>query len=100
MNGSIEGQGDLEINGEGTVAVNTTNFFKFDGNAVVKGGTLKLNNKDISEKGIGGASWLVMEGGNFVTVGKNEATVTYNFPILVTAGTTSTVDFDLWNSNS
>ena len=100
MNGSIEGQGDLEINGEGTVAVNTTNFFKFDGNAVVKGGTLKLNSKDVSDKGIGSASWLVMEGGNFVTVGKNEASVTYNFPILVTAGTTSTVDFDLWNSNS
>lgn len=100
MNGSIEGQGDLEINGGGTVAVNTTNFFKFDGNAVVKGGTLKLNSKDVSDKGIGSASWLVMEGGNFVTVGKNEASVTYNFPILVTAGTTSTVDFDLWNSNS
>ena len=34
MNGSIEGQGDLVINGEGTVAVNTTNsnFFNFDGN--------------------------------------------------------------------
>ena len=100
MNGSIEGQGNLEINGEGSVAVNTTNFFKYDGNVVVKGGTLKLNNKDISDKGIGSASWLVMEGGNFVTVGKNEASVNYNFPILVTAGTTSTVDFDLWNSNS
>lgn len=100
MNGSIEGQGNLEINGEGTVAVNTTNFFKYDGNVVVKGGTLKLNTKDVSDKGIGSASWLVMEGGNFVTVGKNEASVNYNFPIYVTAGTTSTVDFDLWNSNS
>ena len=100
MNGSIEGQGNLEINGEGTVAVNTTNFFKYDGNVVVKGGTLKLNTKDVSDKGIGSASWLVMEGGNFVTVGKNEASVNYNFPIFVTAGTTSTVDFDLWNSNS
>ena len=33
-------------------------------------------------------------------MGKNEASVTYNFPIEVVAGTTSTVDFDLWNSNS
>lgn len=99
MNGGIEGQGNLEIGGEGTVAVNTTNFFKYDGDVVLKGGTLKLNNKDISEKGIGSASKLVMQGGTFVTVGKNEANVTYNFPIVATAGTTSTVDFDLWNTN-
>ena len=45
MNGSIEGQGDLIIDGEGTVAVNTTNFFKFDGNVVMKGGTLKLQQR-------------------------------------------------------
>lgn len=99
MNGGIEGQGNLEIGGEGTVAVNTTNFFKYDGDVVLKGGTLKLNNKDISDKGIGSASKLVMQGGTFVTVGKNEANVTYNFPIVATAGTTSTVDFDLWNTN-
>ena len=99
MNGSIEGQGNLEIGGEGTLAVNTTNFFKYDGDVVLKGGTLKLNNKDISDKGIGSASKLVMQGGTFVTVGKNEANVTYNFPIVATAGTTSTVDFDLWNTN-
>ena len=30
-----------------------------------------------------------MQGGKFVTVGKNEATVTYNFPIEVVPGTTS-----------
>ena len=99
MNGSIEGQGDLEINGEGTLTVNTTGFFKYDGNVVVKGGTVRLNNKDISSAGIGSASKLVMQGGTFVTVGKNEATVTYNFPIEASAGTSSTVDFDLWNTN-
>ena len=99
MNGSIEGQGDLEINGEGTLTVNTTGFFKYDGNVVVRGGTVRLNNKDISSAGIGSASKLVMQGGTFVTVGKNEATVTYNFPIEASAGTSSTVDFDLWNTN-
>jgi len=99
MNGSIEGQGDLEISGEGTVAVNTTGFFNFDGNVVLKGGTLKLNTKDVSEKGIGSASKLVAQGGTLTTVGKNESSVTYNFPIEAVEGTTSTIDFDLWNTN-
>ena len=99
MNGSFEGQGNLIVNGEGTVGVNTTNFFKFDGNVVLKGGTLKLNSKDISGVGIGSTSRLVMQGGQFVTIGKNESSVTYNFPIEAVAGTTSTVDFDLWNTN-
>ena len=40
-----------------------------------------------------------MAGGKFTTIGKNEASVTYNFPIVAQAGTTSTVDFDLWNTN-
>jgi autotransporter-associated beta strand protein len=40
-----------------------------------------------------------MQGGKVTTVGKNEASVTYNFPIDVTEGTTSTIDFDLWNTN-
>ena len=99
MNGSFEGQGNLTIDGEGTVGVNTTNFFKFDGDVVMKGGTLKLNSKDVSDKGIGSASKLVMAGGTFSNVGKNEAAVTFNFPIVAEAGTTSTLRFDRWNVN-
>ena len=99
MNGGIEGQGNLEINGEGTVSVNTPNFFKFDGNVVMKGGTMILNSKDISDKGIGTASKLVMQGGTFSNVGKNEASVTFNFPIEIVEGTTSSVNFDRWNTN-
>ena len=99
MNGGIEGTGDLEINGQGQVVVNTANFFKYDGNLVMKGGSLKLASKDISDAGIGSASKLVMAGGEFVTVGKNEASVTYNFPIEVMEETISTVNFDLWNTN-
>ena len=99
MNGSVEGQGNLVIGGEGTVSVNTNSFFKFDGDLRMEGGTLKLASKDVSDAGIGTASRLVMAGGTFTTVGKNEAAVTYNFPIVAEAGTTSTVDFDLWNTN-
>lgn len=99
MNGGIEGAGNLTIDGEGQVVVNTPNFFKFDGNLIVKGGEVKLNSKDVSSAGIGKADKLVMAGGSFVTVGKNESSVTYNFPIEVVEGTTSTVNFDLWNTN-
>lgn len=99
MNGSVEGQGDLTINGEGQLLVNTPDCFKFDGNLIMKGGSVKLASKAISDKGIGTASRLVMAGGQFVTIGKNESSVTYNFPIEAMAGTTSTVDFDLWNTN-
>ena len=99
MNGGIEGQGNLEIGGEGTLGINNTAFFKFDGDIVLKGGTLQLNSKDISDKGIGTASKLILQGGAFSAVGKNEASVTYNFPIEAVAGTTSSTYFDLWNTN-
>ena len=99
MNGSIEGNGHLIIDGQGTVGVNTANFFKYNGHLVLRGGTLKLNTKPISEAGIGTASKLVLAGGSFVTVGKNEGNVVYNFPIEVTEGTSSQVNFDLWNTN-
>ncbi len=99
MNGSIEGQGNMQIGGEGQVLVNTANFFKYDGDLVLKGGEVKLANKTVSDAGIGKATKLVLQGGKFTTVGKNEASVTYNFPIVAEAGTTSTTDFDLWNTN-
>ena len=99
MNGSFEGQGNLTINGEGQLLVNTPDFFKFDGDLILKGSTVKLAAKTVSDKGIGTASRLVMAGGEFITVGKNESSVTYNFPIEAQAGTTSKVNFDLWNTN-
>ena len=99
MNGSIEGQGNLIVGGEGQLLVNTTNLFNYDGNLVLKGGEVKLATKVISDNGIGNASKLVLQGGKFTTIGKNESSVTYNFPIEVVAGTTSTTDFDLWNTN-
>ena len=99
MNGTFEGQGDLEIGGEGQLLVNKAGFFNFDGNLVVSGGEVKLASKDVSDAGLGKASKLVVKGGKFTTIGKNEANVTYNFPIEVVAGTTSTVDFDLWSTN-
>ena len=99
MNGSMEGQGSLVVGGKGTLTVNTAEFFKYDGDLRIEGGTVSLASKTVSDAGIGSASRLVMAGGKFVTKGKNEANVTYNFPIVAEAGTTSTVYFDLWNTN-
>ena len=99
MNGSFEGQGDLIIGGEGTMTVNNADFFKFDGDLRLEGGTVKLATKEISDMGIGSASRLVMAGGTFTNVGKNEAAVTFSFPIVAEAGTTSTLNFDRWNNN-
>ena len=99
MNGAFEGQGNLTIGGEGQVLVSKPGFFNFDGNLVMQGGEVKLASKEVSDAGIGKASKLVMQGGKFTTIGKNESSVTYNFPIEAGAGTASTVDFDLWNTN-
>lgn len=99
MNGSFEGAGDLIVDGAGQLLINNTAAFKNTGSLILKGGEVRLGSKNVSDNGIGSASKLVLQGGTFSTVGKNEATVTYNFPIEVVEGTTSTVDFDLWNSN-
>ncbi len=97
--GSFEGQGNLTINGQGQILLNTPGSMAFDGSLIMKGGTLKLASKAVSDKGIGTADKLVMAGGELITVGKNESSVTYNFPIEALAGTTSKVSFDLWNTN-
>lgn len=98
MNGDIEGQGNLTVNGEGQILVNNAKFFQYDGNLVMKGGEVRLGSQAVSEKGLGSASKLILQGGKFSTVGKNEVNINYTMPIEVVAGTTSTVDFDLWNA--
>lgn len=98
MSGGIEGQGNLIVNGEGQVLVSNANFFQYDGNLVMKGGEVRLGTQAVSEAGLGSASKLIMQGGKFSTVGKNEVYINYTMPIEVVAGTTSTVDFDLWNN--
>jgi autotransporter-associated beta strand protein len=98
MNGGIEGNGNLTVNGEGQILVNNANFFQYDGNLVLKGGEVRLGSQAVSEAGLGTVQKLILQGGKFSTVGKNEVTINYTMPIEVVAGTTSTVDFDLWNT--
>lgn len=89
LNGSFEGEGNLIINGNGTVKVNTTDFFKYSGSTILKGGILHLPNANISNNGVGSSSKLVFAGGHLKTNGETEAYENYTFPIEVREGTTS-----------
>ena len=95
MNGSVEGQGNLVIGGEGqlTVAANNTNFFGFDGDVVLNSGTLLLESEATSKAGLGKAKKLVMAGGQFITHSGNDKNPKYTFPIEAKAGTTSKISF-------
>lgn len=89
MNGSFEGEGDLILNGKGQLTVGTTNFFKYTGKTILRGGTLYLSTTDVSKVGIGSSSKLVMAGGTLKTQGDNSNYETYSFPIEVEEGTVS-----------
>lgn len=95
MSGSLEGQGNLIIDGEGqiSVATNNTKFFKFDGDVVLNGGTLVLEGENTSKAGLGTAGKLVMAGGQFITHSENDKNPKYTFPIEAKAGTTSKISF-------
>jgi len=95
MSGSIEGQGDLIIDGEGQISVakDNTKFFRFDGEVMMKGGKLVLEGQNTSKAGLGTASKLVMAGGTFITHSENDKNPKYTFPIEAKAGTTSKISF-------
>ena len=91
MSGSIEGAGNLTIDGAGQLTVNNTEFFKYDGNLIMKGGKVLLNGEMVSKAGLGTVSKLVMCGGTFATASGNDKNPTYTFPIEATEDTYSYV---------
>lgn len=93
MTGSVEGAGNLTIDGAGQLTVGTTEFFKYDGNLVMRGGKLLLDGELVSKAGLGTASKLVMCGGTFATNSTNDKNPTYTFPIEATDDTYSYVSF-------
>ncbi|MBP3849434.1 MAG: autotransporter-associated beta strand repeat-containing protein [Prevotella sp.] len=95
MSGSIEGQGNLIIDGEGciTVAKDNTSFFAFDGNLTMRGGSIVLEGEKASKAALGTASKLIMAGGEFITHSENDKNPKYTFPIETLAGTTSKISF-------
>ena len=89
MNGSFEGDGNPIIDGKGTIKVNTTDFFKYSGSTILKGGKLQLPTPAITHAGIGSSSKLVFAGGHLVTAGETEGYENFTFPIEVKEGTVS-----------
>lgn len=93
MSGSIEGVGNLTVDGAGQITVNNTEFFKYDGNLIMKGGKVLLNGEMVSKAGLGTVSKLVMCGGTFATSSGNDRNPTYTFPIEITEDTHSSISF-------
>lgn len=89
MNGIFEGNGNLVIDGLGTLKPNTKSFFGYKGATVLQGGTLHLSTPEITNAGIRTSSKLVFAGGTLVTAGETEAYENYEFPIEVKEGTYS-----------
>ena len=95
MSGSIEGQGNLTIDGEGQIVVakDNTKFFAFDGDVIMNGGSIVLEGYNTSLAALGTANKLVMAGGEFITHSENDKNPKYTFPIEAKAGTTSKISF-------
>ncbi len=97
MGGKMEGEAGLILDGKGTLAPTTKDFFSYSGPTIVKGGLLKLNgvSKLWTDKicKLGSTSKLVLAGGEFRTQDSNDTYATYDFPIEVVADTYSKVYF-------
>ncbi len=89
--GSIEGEGNLTLDGKGTIAVaNSANFFKYNGATVLSGGTLYLSDIENACKPFGASTNpVIFNGGTIKFAYKNEDSQTYSFPIQVNEGTYS-----------
>ena len=96
MNGRVEGTGDLTKSGKGTLQPSSPAFFGYDGQTILKEGTLHLNYLSSLEdkkvylgSGENTSSKLVLAGGTFTTKDANDNYCTYLMPIEAMEGTTS-----------
>ena len=97
MSGGIEGEANLTLGGGGTVEPASQDFFKYDGNTILKDSvTLNLTYmKQLESKQVfldegEAAHALVLAGGNFKVENGNGLELAYRFPIEVQEGTYST----------
>ncbi len=88
LNGTFEGNGDLTIDGNGTVVVPTTKFFGYKGATILRG-KLYLSTVEAAKAGIGQSSKIVLAGGTLSTKGETSGYETYSFPIEAMEGTYS-----------
>lgn len=95
MTGSMEGNGGFILNGKGTLALNSQNFFAYEGATILRGGKLYLDgvSKMWADKLVkfGNSPKLVMAGGALETKDANDTYATYQFPIEVVSDTYSTI---------
>lgn len=89
--GRMEGEGDLTLDGEGTLAVaNVPTVFNTTGDIHFKGGMLNLTDIEGASKPFGALkNKMVMEGGHIKFAFKNEDNQTHAFPMEIVDGTTS-----------
>ena len=92
MTGAFEGEGGLELTGEGTLSISDAEtFFAYDGATTLTAGTLKLSDVENACKALGSSSHqIIMNGGTIDFAYKNEDYQTLAMPIQVNEGTTST----------
>ncbi|NPD92426.1 fibronectin type III domain-containing protein [Xylanibacter muris] len=86
MTGSLEGNDNFILNGNGQLTVATDKFFTHTGATILRGGTMYLSTTAISKAGIGSSSKLVFAGGELKTKGETSGDETYSFPIEVLEG--------------
>ncbi len=96
MNGKVEGSGDFIKSGKGTLQPSSPAFFAYDGQTILKDGTLNLTYlSTLSDKkvylgdGKNVSAKLVLAGGSFVTKDANDNYSEYYMPIEAMEGTTS-----------
>lgn len=89
--GAFEGDSDLELAGNGTLAVaNAGTFFGYSGNTTLTGGTLSLTDIENACKVFAASSHpVVFNGGTLKFAYKNGDSQTFAFPIHVNEGTYS-----------
>lgn len=97
MSGTLEGNGGFILNGSGTLQPTTKAFFGYEGNTVLRGGTLYLTKASElwTDKNVkfGNSPKLVLAGGALVTKDNNDTYSSYTFPIEAVSGTHSVLNF-------
>lgn len=97
MSGVMEGNAGFILDGEGTLQPTSKDFFGYEGNTILRGGTLYLNKASVlwTDKLVkfGSSPKLVLAGGTLKTGDNNDTYSSYMFPIESVSGTHSVLNF-------
>ncbi len=92
-NGTFEGDGGLELDGNGTLSIaDASTFFAYNGNTTLTGGTLKLTDVENASKAFAtSGKTVVLNGGTMDFAYKKDDSQTWSYNIIANDGTTSTL---------